>query len=105
MLASIGPDSMYASLPHPARMALLCAASARRFAKKLQHSLGESCVMFHVEPSLPHSWAILPNPSMATLQEVVVRFIAAEHAATVAAVGQPAAAQLAAESAGLVCCG
>lgn len=79
---------------------LLC-----RFAKKLQRSLGEPRVMFHVEPSLPHSWAILPTPSMATRQEVVVRFIAAEHAATVAAAGQPAAAHSAADSVGLVCCG
>jgi hypothetical protein len=64
---------------------LLCC----RFAKKLQSSLGNETVVLHTEPQLPHSWAILPNPSMAGRQEVVVRFIAAEHAARVAAVEQP----------------
>lgn len=63
---------------------------ACRFARKLQQALGPDRVMFHVEPKLPHSWAILPNPSMAARQEVVVRFIAAEHAAAVAAAEKPA---------------
>lgn len=75
---------------------------ARRFAKKLQRSLGEARVVFHVEPRLPHSWPMLPTPSLAARQEVVVSFIAAEHAAAVAAAPtDPAEAQ----AAGLLCCG
>lgn len=60
-----------------------------RFASKLQHTLGPQQVLFYVEPLLPHSWAILPTPSMANRQDVVVSFIAAEHAAAAAAADRP----------------
>jgi hypothetical protein len=74
----------------------LNAPSACRLAQKLQQALGPDGVLFHVEPRLPHSWAILPTPSMASRQEVVTRFIAAEHAAAVAAAETPAAQHAAA---------
>jgi hypothetical protein len=45
------------------------------FVKHLRSSVG-SAVHHHVEPHMPHSWAILPIPSMWPRQELIVQFIA-----------------------------
>jgi hypothetical protein len=65
---------------------LCCAAppplpERHRFVAKLQGELGPAAVVHHEQPALPHSWAIIPCPSLEQLQQVVPEFIAAEHAA------------------------
>lgn len=75
-------------LEHDTRHTTTClplCLTTNRFAAKLKQELGPSRVVYHVEPLLPHSWAVLPTPSMAPKQQVVVAFIAAEHAAAKAA--------------------
>uniref|UniRef100_A0A383W8H2 Uncharacterized protein n=1 Tax=Tetradesmus obliquus TaxID=3088 RepID=A0A383W8H2_TETOB len=51
------------------------------FVERLRCSVGAAAVQHHVEPHLPHSWAILPTPSMWPRQEVVLRFITEQVAA------------------------
>lgn len=61
--------------------------SGHRFVSKLGQSLSPGAVVHHEQPHLPHSWAIIPTPSMAQLQEVVPAFIATEHSAAAATSG------------------
>jgi hypothetical protein len=71
-----GPSASCAFILCPLLLLLPCS-----FVGRLRRSVGPAAVCHHVEPHMPHSWAILPTPSMWPRQEVVVRFIAEQAAA------------------------